>query len=159
LAERVELTVEPVRESERDLVARLLQLYLYDFSEIEPADVGSDGLFYYRWLPFYWTEPERHAFLFRVDGEPAGFALVRAGDVTELAEFFVLRRHRSAGIGRTAAAEVFARFPGRWSVSQTPNNAAATRFWRRSIPVPFEESVEESGRRTQRFEIPGPTPA
>jgi predicted acetyltransferase len=33
-----------------------------------------------------------------------------------MSEFFVLRKYRRQGIGRTAAVELFERFPGPWRV-------------------------------------------
>src|SRR5688572_5313813 len=66
---------------EQPVVARLMQLYLHDFSEfaqLDPShgDVDDDGLFPYPWLDLYWTEKKREPFLFRVDGRLAGFALI-----------------------------------------------------------------------------------
>lgn len=87
-----------------------------------------------------------------VDGRPAGFALVRLTDPTELAEFFVLRKYRRGGIGTAAAREVIARHPGRWAVGQIAANAPATAFWRRAIPVGFEERRSSDGHVEQSFE-------
>ena len=49
--------------------------------------------------------------------------------VHDMAEFFVVRRHRRRGVGEAAARALFDRFPGRWEVRQTRTNQAATRFW------------------------------
>jgi hypothetical protein len=67
-----------VRPTEHPLLQRLFELYLYDFSEIEHADVDEEGWFVPSarpWLARYWTEPGKHALLLRVGGKPAGFAL------------------------------------------------------------------------------------
>ena len=42
-------------------------------------------------------------------------------------------------IGAQAAASLFDRFPGRWTVRQLRTNPAATAFWRTAIRYPFEE--------------------
>ena len=104
-------------------MANLLELYLHDFSEFVPSDIGEDGHFGYPYLAAYWQERERFPFLIRVETALAGFALVRQGsllsgapDVMDMAEFFVLRRWRRRGIGRTAAHALFQHFPGRWEV-------------------------------------------
>jgi predicted acetyltransferase len=149
-----EVNVEVIRAELRDkpLLRQLLQLYQYDFSEFDNADVGDDGFYRYGYFDSYWTEPERHPLLFRVDGKWAGFALVRAGTPHDMAEFFVMRKYRRGGIGTAIAREVFARFPGEWQVRQMTSNPAATAFWVQAIPVEFEQDLLEHGP-VQRFTI------
>lgn len=144
--------VIPARAKDRTVLWRLLQLYLHDFSETDRRPVNERGEFEYRWFDHYWKDPKRIPLLIRIDGEWAGFALVRRGAPNEIAEFFVMRKHRRSGIGRLAAAECFGRFPGRWLVHEIPRNEAATAFWRAVIPVAYEET-SDSGGITQRFEI------
>ena len=136
------LTVEPATPAERDTLANLLQFYLYDFSEFhdEDADTDDTGRFReYRYLDDYWRDPDRHPFLFRVDGRLAGFALVRrlerpgSEPTWGMAEFFIMRRYRRLGLGRQAAVALFDRFPGRWEVGQVHENTGAIAFWRRVI--------------------------
>ncbi len=148
------MNVEVIRAELRDkpLLRQLLQLYQYDFTEFDPADVDADGFYRYPYFDNYWTEPERHPLLFRVDGNWAGFALVRAGAPHDMAEFFVMRKYRRGGVGTTLARAVFAMFPGQWQVRQMTSNAAATAFWIRAIPVDFEQSMLEHGP-VQRFTI------
>jgi predicted acetyltransferase len=138
--------------ADKPVLKRLLELYLHDFSEFDRADVDARGRFSYPYLDPYWTEPERHPFLFRVNGRWAGFALVRSGTPHDMAEFFVMRKYRRLGVGVQAARALFARFPGEWQVRQMNQNGAATTFWREAIPVAFEEGATESGP-VQRFSI------
>ena len=138
---------------EKPVLGRLMQLYIHDFSEFVGADVDADGLYAYPRLDLWWTEPDREPFLFRVDGHWAGFALVRVGNPHDMAEFFVMRKYRRSGVGRAAARELFARFPGAWQVRQERTNPAATRFWHTAIPVAFEEGTTETGP-VQRFSMP-----
>ena len=148
-----DVRVDPASASERDVVARLLELYAHDFSERNGADVGDDGTYGYRYLDAYWSASDRHPFLFRVDGRLAGFALVRTGPLIDMAEFFVLRKYRRGGIGTDAARAVFARFPGEWQVRQQWENSGAIDFWRRAIPVAFDEGETGEGP-VQRFVMP-----
>ena len=126
--------IAPIRASEDSALAALLQLYVYDFSEMLGLDVGDDGR--YRVPP---TE-DRDAFLIRVDGKLAGFALhvgksrlTGEAGVHDVAEFFVLQRYRRAGVGEHAARGLFDRFRGRWEVRQKTENTRAIAFWRRVI--------------------------
>lgn len=144
--------VTEASEGDRTVLRRLLQFYHYDFSEFDGADVDSHGEYFHRYFDHYWTAPDRKAFLFRVGGAWAGLALVYTGDPHDIAEFFVMRKYRRAGIGAAAAAQLFQRFPGNWTVRQLPSNPAATAFWRKAIPYPFRESVE-GGEITQAFTV------
>ena len=132
--EQVEAT-----EDDRELVENLAQLYAYDFSEILGFDTEPSGRFEGAKLGDWPTELRR-MFIIRAGGQPAGFALVsmysvlsKSPDVTDMNEFFVLRRYRRQGVGRTAAHTLFDMFPGRWEVREVGPNVAAQAFWRRSI--------------------------
>lgn len=126
--------------ADEPVLANLMSLYLHDFSEAFGVAPPPDGRFVYDRLPLYFTEPGRNAFLIRSDGGLAGFALVSLGSaiggstaVRDLSEFFVVRGLRRRGIGRTAAAAVFERFPGDWEVRAMDRNRGAGRFWARVI--------------------------
>jgi predicted acetyltransferase len=92
----------------------------------------------------YWTDSDRKAFLFQVEGALAGFALVFAGEPRDIAEFFVMRKYRGRKVGTQAAASLFDQFPGRWTVRQQLTNPAATAFWRKAIRFPFQEHVQST---------------
>lgn len=130
----MDVQITPVAVEEHDVLAALLQLYVYDFSEMLGLDVGDDGR--------YHAPPieGRDAFLVRVDGKLAGFALVLGKSrltgeegVHDVAEFFVLQRYRRTGVGEKAARWLFDRYPGPWEVRQKAENARAIAFWRRVI--------------------------
>jgi predicted acetyltransferase len=147
----VEVVAAPI--GEKPILSRLLELYAYDFSELTGTDVCEDGTYGgYPYLDACWTEPDRHPFLFRVDGRIAGFALVRSGRPHDMAEFFVMRKYRRGGIGAEAARAVFSEFPGEWQVRQIAANVGAIAFWRRAIPVPFTEDTNHEGP-VQHFTI------
>jgi predicted acetyltransferase len=134
------IQVLAAQASDAPRMANLLELYLHDFSEFVPSDIGEDGRFGYPYLAAYWQERERFPFLIRVDAALAGFALVRqrsllsgAPDVMDIAEFFVLRGWRRRGIGRTAAHTLFRGFPGRWEVRVLEANVGALPFWEQTV--------------------------
>ena len=137
--ERMDMEVVEALDDDRTVVWRLLQLYHYDFSEFDASDVNPHGEYLHRYFDEYWTDPDRGAFLFRVEGALAGFALVFTGEPHDIAEFFVMRKYRGRGAGAQAAASLFDQFPGRWTVRQQLVNPAATAFWRKAIRYPFQE--------------------
>ena len=134
------ISLDPASRDERRTLENLLQLYVYDWSEILPLDVRDDGRFEDFPLEAYWRDDWRHPFLLRVDGKLGGFALVSersrltgTAGVVDMAEFFVMRKYRRQGVGFAAASAAFARFPGRWEIRQRDENLAATAFWVRVV--------------------------
>ncbi len=149
------LTLAPAGRDQRELVWRLLQLYLHDFSSFATAGdphgvIGEDGIFDYPEFADYWMDdPRRAVVLIRVAGHPAGFALVNdwapSGRPVDwvLAEFFVLAKYRRAGIGGRAAGALFAGSPGLWELGVTDYNVPALAFWRRALAAAPLEGLEE----------------
>ena len=125
-----------VKEVEKSVLRQLVELYSYDFSEYDQADVNAHGLYGYTYLDHYWTEESRHPFFIKVDSKLAGFVLVneycrilKDGRTSSIAEFFVMRKYRRRGVGKIVACEMFARFPGKWEVIQCGTNIPSIHFW------------------------------
>jgi len=156
----VNLEVSEAQEAERPLVDGLLQYYAYDFSEFIDSDVAADGRFHSVSLGD-WPSESRRVFLFRIDGKPAGFAAVDAGsqagggpDVTDMGEFFVMRKYRSRGAGARAAHILFDRFPGPWEVRELSTNLPAQAFWRSVIAQYTDGQFDERTLDDERWRGP-----
>jgi predicted acetyltransferase len=130
---------------ERPLIEGPFQFYAYDFSEMEPArsaafEVDAKGCFDpYPYLSEYWSALDRCALLFEIDGRTAGFALINAvshrGGAVErnMAELFVLRKHRRRGIATAALGQILHAYPGRWEIAVAERNTLAKAFWAKAI--------------------------
>jgi predicted acetyltransferase len=152
-ADEVALVVRQASEEAKPTVRRLLELSAYDFSAIDGRDIGPDGEYGYPYLDHYWgAANDRAAFLFHVDAQLAGFALVRLGTPHQVAEFLVLPKYRRRGLGTAAARQVLSVWYGEWLTRELPGNDGAVAFWRRAIPVPFTETSDAT-ETTQRFVI------
>ncbi len=136
----VAITLEPIQPAEIPALRNLWELYVHDFSEFLPLHPGPDGRFNSDERFAELIAPPLERLWIRRDGQVAGFVFIRPcshldGDptVSDIDQFFVLRGHRRAGVGRAAAVLAFARRPGRWEVRQSAANVPAQRFWRRAI--------------------------
>jgi predicted acetyltransferase len=160
----MEPVLVPALPDEAPMLANLLQLYAHDLSDAFELAVGADGRFAYPHLERYWREPDRRfPFLIRRGGELAGFALAMRGSPMsidpadlDVAEFFVLRRHRKSGLGRQAAMALWDHLPGHWIVRVADCNRAALPFWTAVVGAYTGQTFarEErtlSGRRWTRF--------
>lgn len=162
--------VEITRASPEQLpiIANLLELYAHDFSEFNGLELDATGRFGYEHLHLYWKEATRHPFLVKVNDNPAGFVFVRQGsqisddeNVRDVAEFFIVRRHRRAGIGMRVAHEVWRKFAGKWEVRVMYKNQQAKKFWERAINEFTGEaihpvSVERDGKLWYVFSFESP---
>ena len=141
------LEITPASDSDYSIITNLARFYIYDMSEYTGWNFPADGLFdSENQFANYWGHPGKRIwpqawlgfpFLIRVDGHPAGFALVKriceSPPTFDMGEFFIARRHRGQGIGRRVARTLFDRFAGRWVIREMPANKPAQAFWRRTI--------------------------
>lgn len=152
------VTATEAPAAQRPVLDHLLQLYLYDFSELAAlgsphGEVNENGLFgYSSGLDSYWQEAGCVPLLIRADGHIAGFVLLNQWSALDrpldhaVAEFFVLRKYRRARVGTRAAHLVFRRYPGRWEVPVADYNPGALRFWRSIVhSLRVEEIMERIG--------------
>jgi predicted acetyltransferase len=138
-------------QEHEEVIKNLMQFYMYDFSEFIDCDVEADGLFEaYPYLEDYWKE-EKHRFPYIIikDEKYIGFVLARfieseKRNYFSIAEFFIMKRYRREGVGKSIAMQVFNLHKGQWQI-----------FWNKVIDEytkgQFKERLE-SGRRIQDFE-------
>ncbi|MFN3746265.1 MAG: GNAT family N-acetyltransferase [Hyphomicrobiaceae bacterium] len=145
--------VRRARADEAPALARLMQLYLHDFSAFAPFDsrygeLDGDGLFAYAHLGAYWSEPRRELLLVRVSGRLAGFVLVNDWSASGLpvdfaiAVFFIARKFCRRGLGTEAARQVIAAREGQWEVAVLAVNEPALTFWRRVLPSAHSGAID-----------------
>ena len=134
------ITLDPIQPAEVPALRNLWELYVHDFSEFLNKVPGPDGRFESDARFTHRIAPPRELLWIHRDGQRAGFVFISPrshldGDptVSDVDQFFVLRAHRRAGVGRAAAALAFARRPGRWEVREAASNLPARTFWRRAI--------------------------
>lgn len=150
-----DIEVTPARIGEKPVLANLMQLYIHDFSEhwsgTPNGELQHDGRFAeYPHLDSYWSDPARVPLLIRQGGALIGFALINdhahSGRpvARNMAEFFIVRKHRRGGAGMAAAQAIFSRWPGTWEAAVARRNVAALAFWRKAIAGhPLVSAIEE----------------
>lgn len=153
----VDVTLELAGPEKRPTLENLFQLYTHDFSDFwtdrPDGELEEDGRFaQYVHLDGYWTDADRTPLLIRAGGHIAGFALINTFAHSGLpldysvAEFFVVRKHRRAGVGFAAATLLMRARPGLWEMAVARRNTAALPFWRRVGAAIAAPSVEELDR-------------
>lgn len=152
------IEIIPASREQEPVLANLLELYIYDFSEIIDLKLGENGRFGYESISLYWEDSSRHPFLIKADGHLAGFVLLRKGsqisrnnDVWDVTEFFIVRGSRRLGVGMEVAHKVWKQFSGKWEVRVRNKNQRAMEFWAHTVseylgktthPTPLEMNGE-----------------
>lgn len=133
--EIVKATIE-----QKPLLANLLELYAYDFTEFCDVDIGDNGLYGYEHVHLYWTDSTRFPYLIYVEKKIAGFILVQKGSsllkdktVWDISEFFIMKKYKRHGIGTAAALKIWEQFRGPWQVRVLISNRPACSFWLQTI--------------------------
>lgn len=126
-----------LKEEEKEILYNLMQLYTYELSFYEDENINfkilDNGLYKIsKYVDLYWKEETRHAYIVKVDGQLAGFALERFNEnnMNEIAEFFVIYKYRKIGVGSFMANEIFRRYKGKWEIKTLLKNKPAQNFWR-----------------------------
>jgi predicted acetyltransferase len=151
-----EVELIDVTEDDKSVLANLLQFYRYDLSAARGYELTDHGTYIYRFLDHYFLETDRDAYLLRHERALAGFVMSRelpTGE-REVAEFFVVRSHRRAGVGTRAAEALFAMHPGRWVVAYDDHNPEGSAFWPDVVQRVAIDAVqpEQSGPPVRSFE-------
>jgi predicted acetyltransferase len=141
--QQVSVSVAGAERAQAPIIQNLMQLYTHDFSEFwsgtARGEVNAQGRFDDYPLNEYWSKTNWSAMLIWCERVLAGFCLVNDRTHSGLpaqrnmAEFFILRKHRGRGVGRRAAEIIFSQQPGLWEVAVARNNSQAREFWRNTI--------------------------
>jgi predicted acetyltransferase len=145
MATAIDIAVMPANEAERPLIEAMFQYYVYDFSEMGPADTDdfdleADGtLGRYEYMESCWRDASRIPLIIRWGGKLAGFALINTHSHSgrpvdrNMGEFFVMRKFRRSGVASAAVRAILTRYPGRWEAAIMKRNTAAQAFWPRAV--------------------------
>ena len=155
-----DLTISRIGPESDVLLRNLSEHYCHDMSEWFELDTGADGRYSYDTASF-WAKGY-DAYLAKVGDSIAGFALIGSGDewlgdigAHDVHEFFVMRKYRRRGIGRSMATFLWNERPGDWLVRVLEANAPAITFWRCEISIYslgiYSEEQRTVGGRPWRF--------
>lgn len=150
----------PGTENQLPLLENLWNLYLHDFTDYLDEEVDEQGRYAFDYdMRRYFNAPGFWPYVPRVAGRIAGFALVssriyqRRGEGRQVDEFFILRRYRRKGIGRSVAFQMYDTYRGYWETAAIGPNVPAQHFWRRVIGDYTDGRFEEVPVRGQDMDI------
>ncbi len=140
-------SIRIAEEIEQDLLHRIDQFYLYEFSKYMPESykLDEDGVFQDGDYLDYWADPNKFPYLIYEANEIAGFALVRGQDQQfNLDQFFVMLKFQGTGTSARAAALLFDQHPGFWELHSLKNNSKSEGFWPKVVGEYSNSSYNKS---------------
>ncbi|MDW5418718.1 GNAT family N-acetyltransferase [Iodobacter sp. CM08] len=141
-----QLSIEPAKPEDKTLLFRLLQLYFFDSTQWSEEDLQEDGLYECEeegLLSYFGSDERSRAYILRVDGKPAGLALIdsvqfEGKQISEFADLFVLPKYRRLGLASAATTQIVINSKNPWLFAIFRKDQEAKRYWQASFKrLPF----------------------
>lgn len=126
----------------KNTIWNMFQFYCYDTSVYDGYDVEADGNYKMcaDYFAQYWQLPRWSAYIVKVDGALAGFALIEPSDAVaeaqELADLFIMRRFRRRGVAQQVVSHFMATRAIPWTITTFDDAPDATAFWQQMFLRP-----------------------
>ena len=150
----MDIQLDRITQSGKRAFSQLINLYNfnYDFTNYLSDDIPEDG-FFYGDADYYLSNEKMQNYFIRVDGKIAGYLVIAEEGNRYLQddrshnidEFFITRKYRRKGIGRTAATIAFDMYKGNCEVCQMQDNIPAQQFWLSVIDQYTNGNYEKCG--------------
>lgn len=152
IARKSTLEIVPADEEDARTLERLIDLYCYDYSEFDEADVLDSGSYEYIDVAQYVKKKTNYPHFIKYNGKYAGFALIQkitdeTGTFWYLQDYFIMRKYRQYGLGRKVATRLFDSLQGEWEVRQDATNVPAQKFWKKVIGTYTNEQYRSITRK------------
>lgn len=131
----MEIRIIKVDICEKEILAELLEKYIYEFSQYDKRELPQNARYGYKYLDNYFTDNDRYAYFIYCDSKLAGFALIRQNPKCErsvdwsVAEFFVIYNYRRQGVATEAVKQLFDIHKGYYHINYHKKNIASELFW------------------------------
>lgn len=129
-----------IKKEEKELSRKMLEEYLSElYTYDKDIDFDEKGKPIYKYFDFYWTEEGRYPIGLFIDGNVAGFMLLRmkAKNAMEIAEFYIAPNFRKNGNGRVFFNKIMAKINKKLYFFTKKTNIIAKNFWDNAIKEYF----------------------
>ncbi len=132
--------LDRVKSSEKDVLFRLLQYSLFEESLNDFNEMNQDGFFEYKYFDSYFNNSNRDALFIKEceSDKLLGFVMIndyiqKNGTGHSIAEFMIIPKYRRNKIGKKVAFDCFNLYKGYWEISPSFGSDIAYKFWKNVI--------------------------
>lgn len=127
----MDITLNEIKIDKKDILDKLIQLYLHNISLYFPIDFNTKTEKYnYEDIEKYFNDDNNKAFLILNENKVVGFILINLlGEKNIVQEMFVLNNYKRKGIGKKSISMIFDKFHGNWEIKSLPCSKSAEKFW------------------------------
>lgn len=135
----MEVQLKQIEVESRHILENMFPYYVYDMSEFMGWSPNAEGVYTFNSdsLDNYWSHADHIPYFIYADQELAGFVLVRKyptnQNVFDIEQFFVLRKFKGQGVGKSAFKDVVTRHSGQWQIRVLKENESGLGFWLSAI--------------------------
>ena len=129
------ITLEKVKEKDRDLLFGLNQAYLKEMTKYYPDEPDENGYYTYGYFDEYFVDEKRVAYFILNDNVIVGFCMLNPysyfnDDVDYvLAEFTILPEYRGNHFAKDTIELLFTLYHGKWEIKYNIKNDKAKNLW------------------------------
>ena len=129
------VTLQKVKEKDRELLFSLNQAYLKEMTKYYPDEPDENGYYTYGFFDEYFVDKKRIAYFILNEKEIVGFCMLNPysyfDDKTDyvLAEFTILPKYRGNHYAKDTIELLFTLYHGKWEIKYNINNEKAKNLW------------------------------
>lgn len=150
------IELQNITIGKKELLRNLFELYTYDFSDYMDVDVDDHGRLAEGYINRYFHSSAYHSYLIVCAGKIAGFVIVKAEapHLYTIDQFFIMKKYRRTGLGKTVACRIFDKHQGQWRIAQMAANLPAQAFWRKVISSYTKGNYQETYQQDKTWKGP-----
>jgi len=129
-----------VKENDKSILKKLLELYDSEPNDYEEKEECKREPYEYKYLEHYFSQKNWWAYFIMANDDYAGFVMINPmAEVSDaetdysISEFFVMPKYRRTGVGRFAVYKTLDTHKGKWQLTRDPRDKNSVSFWNKII--------------------------
>jgi predicted acetyltransferase len=136
----LKITLRKARNDDKTALQNMFQFYLHDLSAYtDNLTTNTDCVFENDDINTYYEKDTLIPMMIECDNTIIGFILLNMPPFTpsgydyHINDFFILKKYRGQGLGKTAVRELLQKYSGKFAMVQLLKNTIAIHFWEKAL--------------------------
>jgi predicted acetyltransferase len=154
----VNISLIEIDESNKNTLKEMFQVYVLEMTRfLDQNDQKTKSIEPLSILNRYWEQTPNWPYFLVLDGEIAGFCLLRRypGEpaTIDIDQYFVSAEFRRQNIGRSSLEKLVKKHPGSWLIRVLKTNTGALKFWLHAVEASVGSDYESKYEREDMLYI------